>query len=226
MFKIVLKKLLKYFLLRVAIWLHSKLYVFIGVLLINEKTGFHPKHKILNYGAWFEKKVKPEWSIVDIGSGKGVLGYHLASHVKKVVGIEIDSANYLLSKKRFKKENLHWVHADAMLVDYSELGEIDAVILSNVLEHIAKREAFINHLEANIQWGREGPRFLIRVPTIERDWLSVYKFVNGYEYRLDRTHFIEYTEDELRAEIQNAGLKTEVIERRFDELFLVAMKHS
>lgn len=223
MLKIVLKKLVKYFLLSSAIWLHSKLYVFIGVLLINEKTGSHPKHKILNYGAWFESKVKPSWNILDIGSGKGVLGYQLSFHVNKVIGIELDSGNYSLSKNRFKRENLYWVHADAMLADYSEFGKIDAVILSNVLEHISEREAFIGHLKSNIQWGHEGPCFLIRVPTIERDWLSVFKLENGYEYRLDSTHFVEYTEDQLRTEIQKAGLKAEIIERRFDELFLVAM---
>jgi hypothetical protein len=51
------------------------------------------------------------------------------------------------------------------------------------------------------------PIILLRVPLITRDWLSAYKKAKGFTYKLDPTHEIEYTTEELEKEITTAGWK-------------------
>ena len=73
------------------------------------------------------------------------------------------------------------------------------LILSNVLEHIADRVGLLKKLS------RLSHRLLIRVPMIERDWIVLYKKSLGLEYRLDSTHYIEYTMKVLRDEASRSG---------------------
>ena len=42
---------------------------------------------------------------------------------------------------------------------------------------------------------------------VDRDWIALYKKEIGVEYRLDKTHYIEYTLDTFQAELKKAGLK-------------------
>jgi hypothetical protein len=65
------------------------------------------------------------------------------------------------------------------------------------------------------------PKFLIRVPLITRSWLPVYLKELGYEYRLDKTHYIEYTEEEFFEEMEKAGLEVESYYVKWGELYAV-----
>ena len=217
-----LKTFISKFFLAHLIKMHSRLYTIIGVLLIDEKSGSHPKHEILNYQKWYVDKVSGSWTILDIGSGKGVLTSQIAPYVKKIYGIDINKINHDLSRENFNCKNIEWIHGDALTFDFQVLGRIDAIVLSNVLEHIEDRIEFLRNLIEHVKWGEAGPTFLIRVPTIERDWLTIYKRMQGFEYRLDRTHFIEFTEQELSDELSKCFLTFSRIERRFDEYFVTA----
>ncbi len=44
-------------------------------------------------------------------------------------------------------------------------------------------------------------KLLIRVPVIDRDWIVVIKKELGLEYRLENTHFTEYTFKEFLQEL-------------------------
>jgi hypothetical protein len=67
--------------------------------------------------------------------------------------------------------------------------------------------------------------FLIRVPLIDRDWITLYKQELGLEYRLDPTHFTEYTEDQLIEELNSAGLSIRSSRIRYGELYAVVEKN-
>ena len=62
---------------------------------------------------------------------------------------------------------------------------------------------------------------LIRVPMLNRDWLTYYKKELGCEYLLDPTHKIEYTMDSLREELSKAGFKIECASVQFAEIWAV-----
>ena len=83
--------------------------------------------------------------------------------------------------------------------------KFDVIILSNVLEHIENRIEFLQKIK-NL-----APKILIRVPMINRDWITLYKKELGVEWRLDKTHYIEYT-----LESSKQKLKSQV---KFREIF-------
>ena len=85
--------------------------------------------------------------------------------------------------------------------------------MSNVLEHIDKRIDFLKDIK------RIGKIFLIRVPLINRDWKVILKKNMGVEYRLDKTHFIEYKTESFKQELSEAGYNIISIEKRFGELY-------
>ena len=65
----------------------------------------------------------------------------------------------------------------------------------------------------------EGNKFLIRVPILNRDWLVLYKKEFKIEYRLDKTHYIEYTIEDLTGELEKAGLKINNYSIQFGEIW-------
>src|SRR5690606_28464026 len=134
----------------------------------------------------------------------------LADKVLFAYGVEIDQDLYNIAMNGQKKNNTEYIHADATSYDYSKLRKVTAITLSNVLEHIDDRIGFLTKLKNSLgdDFKARG-KVLIRVPSIEREWIAVYKMNRGVEYRLDDTHFIEYTEDLLRRELESSGLKIE-----------------
>ena len=73
----------------------------------------------------------------------------------------------------------------------------------------------------NLQQRFNPERFIIRVPTFERDWRVPLKKELGLDYRLDATHFIEYTQESFREELSQAGLEAASLECRWGEIWCV-----
>lgn len=196
---------------KLFIWLHNFAYKAISKIAINKNNGVHPKHKILNYHQFFVDNLSSEDKILDIGCGNGLLAYSIAQKAKKIIGIDIVEANIKKAKSNNKFENLEFIHGDATKHEFDQ--QFDKIVLSNVLEHIEHRIEFLNKLH------RLSNIILIRVPMINRDWLAVYKKENGYEYRLDKTHFTEYTVKSLKNELNQSGWKLENFSVQFGELW-------
>ena len=67
---------------------------------------------------------------------------------------------------------------------------------------------------------------IIRVPLFERDWRVPLKREIGVDYRLDSTHFIEYTQEGFLEELREAKLKATHVEVRWGEIWSVAAPRS
>lgn len=201
---------------------HNFLYDLSGSLAIVANGGKHPKHRLLRYQEWFLDHIEPGWVVVDVGSNTGGMTALLASKARHVYGIEIEPRLSEIAKRTHVANNLDFLTGDATTFDYSGCELLDCVTLSNVLEHIKNRIDFLAMLRARLPWRHfDACKFLIRVPTIERDWLAAYKKEIGMEYRLDRTHEIEHTRQEFMAEMEAAGLTVEAFDVRFGELYAV-----
>lgn len=189
--------------LRFLLVLHHRIYKALGRQAIRYGGGVHTKHRHMKYHDFFVNKIEAGAHVLDVGSGVGALAYSIATRVPdvKVCGIEIASANLALARERFSAPNLEFLHCDAT----GELParEIDTIVMSNVLEHISDRVGLLR----NLRKAYGDARFLIRVPTYERDWLVPLKEELGVDYRLDPTHEIEYRAGELEAELFEAGLE-------------------
>ncbi|MFZ5759338.1 MAG: class I SAM-dependent methyltransferase [Thermodesulfobacteriota bacterium] len=187
-----------------------------------EPDGVHPKHRLMRYHDWFTERLMPAWHVLDVGCGNGALAVDLKAVCCSVVAIDINPANIAKAQKKFAGEGISYLCGDATTYRF-ERG-FDAIVLSNVLEHIDGRVEFLRRLLAIHHGAGTSPVLLIRVPLLTRDWITLYKQERGVEWRLDATHCIEYREEDFFAEMAAAGLRVTEYRVSFGELYAVAVR--
>ena len=211
--KILIKPILK---------MHGICYKLAGNMSIQLNNGEHPKHKIIQYKEWFLNNIGNKTVVLDIGCNTGLMPEVISEKATFVYGIEIEEKHVEIARKLRKKDNIEFICADAATYDYSKCIPIDIVTLSNVLEHIEDRVIFLQKLVKKIKWNdNNNKQLLIRVPMIDRDWITVYKRELGIEYRLDRTHFIEYTFEEFRDELAQNKIEIKSHFIKFGEIYAI-----
>ena len=199
--------------------LDTFLYKLISAIAVIKNKGIHPKHSIINYEKWFLDELDNTDIVLDIGCNTGGMAKILSRKVEFVYGIEIEKDHIKNANKFNAAENIQYICSDATTFDYSTLAKkISVITLSNVLEHIDERKKILDTLCQNVNI-EHNLRFLIRVPLIERDWLAVYKKELNIDYRLDRTHVLEYTLDIFKEEMIKSNLKINYYKIKFGELY-------
>ena len=170
----------------------------------------------MKYHNFFIDNINPGDIVLDVGCGNGFNTYYIAGKARSVVGIDIDNKNIAYAEKNFSSDNIDYFIADIM--DYKFSQKFDVIVLSNVLEHMKDRIRLLKKIRSI------GRIFLVRVPMIDRSWLVLYKKELGIEYRLDKTHCIEYTIDSFTKELERAGLKIKNYSIQFGEIWAVVEK--
>ncbi len=174
----------------------------------------------MQYKEWFLENIEPDLVVLDVGCNTGMMPAVMSSKASFVYGIEINCKLIEEAKRKRQSENIEFICADATAFDYTPLRAIDCVTLSNVLEHIEYRVEFLQKLITQIKWN-DKKRLLIRVPMIDREWIAVYKKEMGVEWRLDPTHFTEYTLEQFEDELLRAGVKILSHHIRWGEIYAV-----
>ena len=184
---------------------------------VRYEGGTHPKHRLTRYHDFFVRHIDPGARVLDVGSGKGELSADIAARVEgcEVVGIDLSPENAQRAREACSAPNLRFVAGDA-LRDVPE-GRFDVVVLSNVVEHIEPRVALLRRLAA----ATEASRFLVRVPLSERHWTVALRKELDLPWFSDPTHRVEYTQEQIERELQDAGLRVTEIELRWGEAWLV-----
>ncbi len=200
--------------LRMLFRLDAELYRAQSEAAVAYGKGVHPKHRHLRYHDFFVGRVRPGERVLDAGCGTGRLAFDLARHARaEVVGIDISPTNVRIARQSCSHPRIQFRVGD---VAAGELGgSFDVVVLSNVLEHISRRSELLRRLVE--QNGVR--RFLIRVPLFERDWRVPLKKELGVEWRLDDSHQLEYTVEEFREEMAEAGLDIRHLQVGWGELW-------
>lgn len=207
-----MKKTILVLVIKLLLWIHSFSYRVVGFLSQKvEEERIHPKHRIMNYHKFFVDNIDENDVVLDIGCGNGALSYDIAKKAKKVVGIDLNEKNISFAKERYSKENIEWGDALKDLPD----ERFDVIIMSNVLEHIENRVEFLRRLR------EKATTFLIQVPMINRDWITLYKKEMGLDYRLDKGHFVEYTLESFERELEKAGLRIQDYNIQFGEIWAI-----
>ncbi len=175
--------------------------------VINERAmaygkGEHPKHRLTRYHHFFIQRIQDGDRVLDVGCGYGAVARSIAcAHPYcEVVGIDHDEGRLRQALDSNNSPNLYFIKGDATKA--VPVGPWNIVVLSNVLEHIVDRTAFLRSLQASTS----SPRYLIRVPLFERDWQMALRRELGVDFRSDDDHKIEHTQSEFLAEISAAGL--------------------
>ena len=196
--------------------MHSLLYRVLSRNAVRIEGGLHPKHRLTKYHDFFFENIMPGDSVLDIGCGNGqVLRKIAAIDGARLTGVDISSSNTSAAEAHCQPyPNIRIACSD--IWDYDCESHFDVVLLSNVLEHLKNRVELLQRIV-----GKFCPRLvLIRVPMYEREWLVPYKREMGVEWRLDDTHEIEYTENEIRQELADAGLEIQSISFRWGEMYI------
>lgn len=197
--------------LSLYIKLHNFFYHKISKLAVKLNDNIHPKHRIMKYHQYFLDNIEKNSNVLDIGCGFGITPYKIAEKAKKVVAIDINKYNIERAKKTYIRNNIIYINTDATKYNFKD--NFDYIILSNVLEHIKNRNDFLKKIKKLTKY------MLIRVPMITRGWLPLYKKKLGLEYRLDSSHYIEYTLDTFKKEMDAAGLKILFYSIQFGEIW-------
>ena len=217
---IVLSQLAAKVLLLPMLRLHTFMYIWSGVYASILNNNIHPKHRIMKHKEWFSNNIQKDSVVLDVGCNTGMMPEVMSRKAKFVYGIEIESKYIKEAKNLRKRDNIEYICADATTYDYSDFMPVDIVTLSNVLEHIEDRVLFLQKLTNQIKWNGV-KNFLIRVPMIDREWIVVYKKELGVEYRLDSTHFIEYTFDSFKRELDKSKIKIKSHHVKFGEIYAI-----
>jgi SAM-dependent methyltransferase len=179
--------------------------------------GVHVKHRLTGYHDFFVDRVQPGERVLDIGSGKGELAHDLATRKDaSVVGIDHDPGHVAFARARFLDPRLTFLEGNAL--EALPEGRFDAVVLSNVLEHLAPRVEFLRGVVA----AAAPSRILIRVPVYARDWTVPLKAEVGLPAYWEPDHEIEYDPDLFRAELSEAGLDVTELLLQWGEIWAVA----
>lgn len=201
---------------------HSMCYNLASQYAIILNGGLHPKHDILRYKEWFLENIQPGWIVLDIGCNTGMLPFVLAEKARFVYAIEKNEEYVAAAKAKHTKDNIEYICADATTHDYDSCKLIDCITMSNVLEHIEHRVDFLKKIICQVKWSDEDHKhFLLRVPIIDREWIVLYKKEQGLDYRLDPNHYIEYTFEQLKEELEQANITAKQVDIRFGEIYAV-----
>lgn len=199
---------------RFLMLLDNRLYHLQGNAAVRYGNGLHPKHRYLKYHDFFVNRIGKNEKVLDVGCGMGVVSYSIALKSEAIVtGIDLNPENIKKAKMQFNHKNITYFVGDALTDLPNE--KFDVVILSNVLEHIEKRVDFLKQLCLKVS----PQRLLIRVPLFERDWRVPLKKELGIDYRLDSTHYTEYTHESFIEEMNDAGLRIAHLESRWGEIW-------
>ena len=197
-------------------WLHNYLYYKISKISTKLNNNIRVKHRIINYKQFFLTNIEKDSKVLDIGCGNGFLTCKIAEKAQKVVAIDISREAISIAKNIFAGGNIEYVIGDATKYNFKE--RFNYIVLSNILEHIYNRIEFLKKIKDLAE------KFLIRVPLINRSWLSIYKKELGIEYRLSKSHYIEYTLQSFKNEIESAGFKICSYSIQFGEIWAIVEK--
>ncbi|WP_102783201.1 class I SAM-dependent methyltransferase [Thalassospira sp. GB04J01] len=179
--------------------------------------GIHPKHRLMRYHDFFVENIQQGSRVVDIGCGNGAVARSIALNVpgSEVCGVEMDEYRFRQAASADNPKNLEFIFGDAFQV--LPKGAADVVILSNVLEHIEDRQAFLSRIIDVLSPGE----ILIRVPAFQREWHVPLRKELGITYFNDRTHFVEHTVAEFEGELQRARVQIDSLKTIWGEIWAV-----
>ncbi|MBN2289608.1 MAG: methyltransferase domain-containing protein [Candidatus Glassbacteria bacterium] len=204
--------------LRFLFEIENRLYCLETKASIAYGDGVHTADRHLEYHGFVAGNLYAGERVLVIGRSIGYTCNEIAVRAPdiKVLGFDRQADEVSFARGRYRRENLEFLHGDACLA--LPEGEFDVVTMSNVLEHIEQRVELLKKIEASYR----PKRYLFRVPLFERDWRVPLKKELGLDYRLDDSHFIEYTREEFREELRQAGLEITRMEVCWGEIWSVA----
>lgn len=131
--------------------------------------------------------------VLDIGCHLGDITSMLAEQAKEVVGIDHDKQAIEIARQRHQKNNLTFIHGDALEFLNGNQKKFNILILSHILEHLDNPKEFLMKFKDQFQ------SIYIEVPDFDRYYLNHYRKDLGLKLIYsDDDHVSEFDRDELK----------------------------
>ncbi len=199
--------------LRGVVWLNVHLKS--AAMRLTRITGksrvpIHPKHLLnIDLGQyWYLHYVEPGMRVLDLGCGNGMHGIRVAGRAAMVVGVDRD-LRHLQTGRRLGAE--HGVAAISFLLGDVEqplpfgANRFDLVLLLDVIEHLEGRIELLREVHRVL---RPEGTLLISAPNRGTSWKRRLQMA-GLPYHTDPDHKVEYSREELEAELEEGGFRVE-----------------
>lgn len=195
--------------LRAIVWLNRRAKsasVWLTRLTGKSNVPIHPKHLITAEADqyWYLDYVEPGMRAVDIGCGNGVHSLRVARRGAMAVGIDASPGRLRTGRHLSLTDGMPT--ASFLLGDIErplpfQAGQFDVALLLDVLEHVHRRPEMLREIHRVL---RPGGTLLVAAPNRDTTWKRHLRAA-GLCYFTDVDHQIEYTWDELQAELRAGG---------------------
>lgn len=154
--------------------------------------------------------ISPRESVLEIGSGTGILGEVLRGQgINRYQGIEPSKAR--AEKAKSKGLVVHNIYLDGSSI--SDFGKFDVIVLADVLEHLVDPYELLALVRELMH---PTSRLIISVPNVAHWSIRMELLAGRFEYTetgiLDSTHLRWFTVDSLKRYLAASGLDA-VVER-------------
>jgi glycosyltransferase involved in cell wall biosynthesis len=145
--------------------------------------------------------VQPESQVLDLGCGRGLLAAQLAAKGCTVHGVDSLDSGAVRNVERYVQHDLDKGPPEL------DLGDYDAVLLLDIIEHLDSPEEFLAALRGLS--GATRPSYLISVPNVAFAPIRLRLLLGGFEYGregiLDLTHRRLFTFRSVRRMLRQYG---------------------
>lgn len=168
----------------------------------------HPKHLLADTEAqyWYLRHVRPDDTLLDVGCGNAMHTLKVARRCRQTTGIDRSVASLAIGARRAAAEraaNVRLVCGDVEQSLPFATARFDAVLCSDLLEHVVKRDEVLGEIRRVL---RPHGRLLLAVPNRDTTWKRRLDAAGLFSYS-DPDHKIEYTLEELREELERNGFE-------------------
>lgn len=155
-------------------------------------------------------QINKDTVVCDLGCKYGDISYQIALKAKEVVGVDFDTVALDIARNRYQKDNLEFIEEEAFAYVERVDKKFDALILSHIVEHL---DHPVDFLKKAIQYF---DKIYIELPDFDKHYLNYYRLDLGNKLvYTDDDHINEFTREDLKNVLNEAGLKILDAEYRF-----------
>lgn len=156
---------------------------------------------------WIQKYLsgarKPS-RILDVGTADGYLGAMLKKDGHYLIGVEGDPTLADIASAHY--DALHT--ADVEKFDFSGCGEVDYILLADILEHLRDPVGMLQRVRPSL---RPGGEIIISIPNVAHLFIRMNLMFGRFEYQergiLDESHLRFFTLTTIRRMVQEASCR-------------------
>jgi len=171
--------------------------------------AIHPKHLLGTTSQyWYLEHLQPDDVTLDVGCGNAMHTLSCAPRCHEIYGFDYNAEQLQIGQRAVKDGGIHNVYLQKG--DAEERWDFpddyfDKVLLLDVLEHLNKREFVLQEAKRTL---KDDGRLIFSVPNRDTSWKKLRREAGLFAYA-DPDHKIEYTLEEIKAELARNGFTCE-----------------